>query len=163
MGKTYKQHLTKHELQKRFWTILIGIAVISGASIFVHSNIVGTEIILANEGNPIIERKITVEIINPTPEQVIDEIKKQSAEFGINTEIALRIAKCESGYNYKAKNPNSTARGVYQYLIATWEATESAKQGKERNDYKANIREAMIDLANGEIDKWNASKKCWSK
>lgn len=96
-----------------------------------------------------------VPITEPTVEQVKEEIRIQSKQFGVNTQFALELADCESGFYYKAKNPNSTARGVYQYLIATWETTESAKQGKERNDYKANIREAMIDIANGEhYQKW---------
>lgn len=117
------------------------------------------EIVLLDTPQITVEREI--ETTTPTKEQVVEEIKKQSTIFGVDTDLALRIAECESGYYYKAKNPDSTARGVYQYLIATWEATESAKQGKERNDYKANIREAMIDLANGEHSKWNASKSCW--
>ena len=61
----------------------------------------------------------------PTQEDVIQEIREQSTLFGVDTQFALSLAKCESQYDYKAKNPNSTARGVYQYLIGTWEETES--------------------------------------
>ncbi len=116
---------------------------------------VGSELIIApayaTVSYPEIERPIT----EPTVEQVKEEIRKQSVLFGVNTHFALDLADCESGFDYKAKNPNSTARGVYQYLIATWETTESAKAGLERNNYKANIREAMIDIANGEhYQKW---------
>lgn len=92
--------------------------------------------------------------IEPSKDDVIQEIKTQSALFGVNTVFALELAECESGFDYKAKNINSTARGTYQYLIGTWEETESAKAGKERNNYKANIREAMLDMANGEYWRW---------
>lgn len=93
-------------------------------------------------------------IIEPTVEDIKKEIIKQSREFGLNENTMLALAFCESEYYYRAKNPTSTARGVYQYLIGTWEETESAKQGLERNNYKANIREAMIDISNGESWRW---------
>ena len=69
----------------------------------------------------------------PTKENVKKEIIKQSREFGLNENMMLALADCESDFGWKAKNPTSTARGVYQYLIGTWEETESAKQGFERN------------------------------
>lgn len=90
----------------------------------------------------------------PTVEDVKKEIIKQSREFGLNENMMLALADCESEFIWNAKNPTSTARGVYQYLIGTWEETESAKQGFERNDIEANIREAMIDISNGESWRW---------
>lgn len=90
----------------------------------------------------------------PTPEEIKTEIIRQSNIFGVNTQFALDLAWCESQWIWNAKNPDSTARGVMQYIIMTWEETLSAKQGLERNNYKANIREAMIDLANGEYHHW---------
>jgi len=98
---------------------------------------------------------IYLEALPPTPEQVKQEIILQSERFGVNTDLMLSIAQCESRFDWKAKNPESTGRGVYQYLIGTWEETESAKLGLERNNYKANIREAMIDVANGELWRWS--------
>lgn len=89
-----------------------------------------------------------------TKQAIIDEITSQANLFGIDPDKAIALAKCESQLDPFAKNPKSTARGLYQYLIGTWEETQSAKNGLERNDYKANIREAMIDLANGEAWRW---------
>jgi len=91
----------------------------------------------------------------PTKERVEKEIREQAELFGVDQDRAVALAKCESGLRWDAKNPNSTARGVMQYLIGTWEETDSAKKGLERNNYKANIREAMIDLANGEEWRWD--------
>lgn len=154
MNKTYRKKLTKNRLKIRLVVLFVGV-VFSASYIIVNTGL-GTVTYMDKLIEPALAQgyEFPVEITEPTKEQVIEEIKKQSVIFGVDTEYALALAKCESGFNYKAKNPKSTARGVYQYLIATWEATESAKQGKERNDYRANIREAMIDLANGEDDKW---------
>ena len=92
---------------------------------------------------------------NPSPQLIQAEIEGQARLFNINPASALKLAECESGFQFDAKNPKSTARGVYQYLISIWEETESAKHGLERNNYKANIREAMLDLANGEAWRWS--------
>ncbi len=112
-----------------------------------------TNIIVAQEET----KKIVIEeltIIEPTKEEVKNEIIKQSRQFGLNENAMLALAFCESEYIWNAKNPTSTARGVYQYLIGTWEETKSAKQGLERNNIEANIREAMIDVSNGENWRW---------
>jgi len=96
------------------------------------------------------------------PESVIEnEIREQAKQFGLDPDIMVELAKCESGLDNLAKNDSSTALGVYQYLIKTWEETESFKRKKiSRTDYKANIREAMIDMSNGEIWRWeDCSKK----
>lgn len=33
----------------------------------------------------------------------------------------VRIAKCESEFKYNAKNPNSSATGIFQYITGTWD------------------------------------------
>lgn len=68
------------------------------------------------------------------PEQVTDQnvsqpqgwdvagyIRKEADKNGIDPEKALAIAYCESSFDPYAKNPNSTAKGVYQFLDGTWE------------------------------------------
>jgi len=88
-------------------------------------------------------------------EEIIAEIKRQSKEFNLGEKFMIDLAFCESGCNNLIKNPKSTAVGVYQYLIGTWNETESWKNHKiARTDYKANIREAMIDISNGENFRW---------
>lgn len=93
-------------------------------------------------------------IYAPTVEEVKKEIIKQSRQFGLNENTMLALADCESEFIWNAKNPKSTARGIFQYLIGTWEETESAKKGLERNNIEANIREAMIDILNRETFRW---------
>lgn len=38
-------------------------------------------------------------------------------------ERAVRIARCESGFNPHAQNRRSTAYGLYQFLNSTWKGT----------------------------------------
>ena len=89
---------------------------------------------------------------------VKEEIIKQSREFGLGEQFMLTLAFRESGYNNLATNSKSTATGVYQYLWGTWKETSSWKNHHiARTDYKANIREAMIDISNGEHFRWSES------
>jgi len=71
----------------------------------------------------------------PIEELVKREIAAQSINYGVNTYLATEIARCESQFNPLAKNPHSTAKGVYQFINRTWADHCS---GDVRN-YKANV------------------------
>jgi len=45
----------------------------------------------------------------------------EAQKHGVDVDVALRIAACESQFDHLAQNPNSTAKGVYQFLDGTWE------------------------------------------
>ena len=47
-------------------------------------------------------------------------IASEALKNGIQPETALRIARCESRLNPKAKNKHSSAKGIYQFIDATW-------------------------------------------
>jgi hypothetical protein len=81
------------------------------------------------------------EIKNPTPEQVKAEIIRQANLYGVSVKDALRVAKCESGYVYNAKNGTSTAKGVFQFINGTWKWIGA--EGHQF-DYKENIKQFMI-------------------
>ena len=105
---------------------------------------------------PVIEYKYNDQI----PVEVVKaEIIKQAEIYGNDKKFMLDLAFCESEYNNLAKNPTSTARGVFQYLIGTWNETESAKNNISRYDYKANIKEANIDISNHEYFRWRECLK----
>lgn len=72
-------------------------------------------------------------------DDIVCLIHKYSSKYGINTETALRIAGCESGLDQYARNPSSTASGVYQFTNTTWEYTG----GGEVFDAEQNVERFM--------------------
>lgn len=53
-------------------------------------------------------------------EEIINYIKIQAFKNDIDVTTALKIADCESDFIPDAKNPNSTAKGIYQFINGTW-------------------------------------------
>lgn len=96
-----------------------------------------------------------------TATPTIPEIIKCAAQkFGVDPDLALAVAKCESGLNPKARNVNKTGsvdRGLYQI-----------------NDfYHKDVSDAQADdpvfaaewfckaVKDGHLSWWSASEKCW--
>lgn len=74
---------------------------------------------------------------------------------------AIRIASCESNFNQYSKNPNSTAKGIYQFIDGTWRAN-CLKDGNVYN-FVDNIN-CFWKVYKVQNDKpWASSKACWSK
>jgi len=42
-------------------------------------------------------------------------------QYNVDSTVALRIAHCESSMDVYARNPNSTASGLYQFVDKTWD------------------------------------------
>jgi hypothetical protein len=66
----------------------------------------------------------------------------------------LRIARCESRLDPAARNPRSSARGVFQ-LVSLW-GTEA-----ERLDAATNVRTARWLFDRWGTHPWRASERCW--
>lgn len=92
-------------------------------------------------------------------EPIQDMIRRVSNEVGVDSDLMLRIAKCESGFNPLSKNKGSTASGVYQFIKSTW-----VRYGEGSVfDPLANITAAVkLVKKNGTRD-WLASSGCWAK
>jgi soluble lytic murein transglycosylase-like protein len=60
--------------------------------------------------------------INPDKKELAiqDKIILAARRSGVDESAALAIAWCESRFDPAAKNKNSTATGVYQFLMGTW-------------------------------------------
>jgi len=94
-------------------------------------------------------------------DEVIELIKIHAARHGLDPEIPLEIARCESGYRWDVRNKTSTATGVFQYLRGTWARTSEGRKGTSVQDADANIRMAVSHIAIRGTSPWNESKHCW--
>lgn len=77
---------------------------------------------------------------------------------------AMQVIACESGGDPNAKNPRSSASGLFQHLATYWEG-RSAKAGWAGAsiwDPEANIAvAAWLVYEGGGKGHWNASRHCW--
>jgi hypothetical protein len=97
------------------------------------------------------------------PDQAIEAIIKMVCkEEMVDPDLAIRVAKCESNLDPRARNinsPTSIDRGLYQI----------------NNFYHPSVTDEQADdpifatrffckaFKNGHLDWWKASKKCWDK
>ena len=79
--------------------------------------------------------------------------------------ILLEIRRCESGGNYKAANPYSSARGAYQFLTGSWAAYgHAARYGVSQAHLASNAQQdeaALITWQRDGTRPWAASRHCW--
>lgn len=90
-------------------------------------------------------------------------IRDVGEDLGVSNQdimTMIRVAKCESGLRPEAKNPNSTATGIFQIIIGTWDGN---KCEGERWDFQDNIKCAYKLYQSRGFQPWNASKYCWNK
>lgn len=95
-----------------------------------------------------------------TEKEIIDLIKKTAKEYGVDEELAVRVAKCESGLNPKAINinaPDSIDRGLYQ-INSKWHPEVTEEQAF---NIQFSINFFCEAVKNGYIRWWKASQKCW--
>jgi soluble lytic murein transglycosylase-like protein len=96
-----------------------------------------------------------------TKEEVIEFIKDYSAEYRIDSDAPLCIAKLESGFNPNSKNKNSSASGVFQYVSSTWSSTDEGRNGNSVFDAKSNIQAAIKYMSSRKNAKpWTVAKSC---
>ena len=167
--KKRKAERTKKEYLFIVVMLLIGVSIILGFSAVDEDEIKAVLQAKAQKGIEYQVKSINATtgqtsgqklVLKPTIEQVKAEIVRQANKFDLDPDKMLLLAKCESDFEWDAKNLSSTATGIYQFISGTWGQTESSKKGIGRKDYKANIREAMIDISNGESWRW---KECLDK
>ena len=96
-----------------------------------------------------------------TVTEVDELIRRYADEYGANYRLARTIAHCESGLRFDAKNPGSTASGVFQYIRGTWANTPEGKAGESVFNAEANVKAAVRHLAKKGTSPWNESKHCW--
>jgi soluble lytic murein transglycosylase-like protein len=96
-----------------------------------------------------------------TKAEVQTLIRAYARRHGIDPDLPLAIAACESGFRWNAENGRSSARGVFQYLSGTWRSTKEGRNGTSVLDADANIRMAVSAIASSGTTPWAASRHCW--
>lgn len=74
-------------------------------------------------------------------------------------EVMYKIMMCESGGNPKAKNPKSSAKGLYQIIDGTWKDFQCQGDPLNAEDNKR----CAEKIARDGLHHWNASAYCWKK
>jgi hypothetical protein len=94
-------------------------------------------------------------------------IVSTSSKYGLDTETALRIAKCESGLRqYEADgkvvrgvvNPQDV--GVFQ-INEAYHLKQAEEMGYDIYTPEGNIGYALWLMKNGGNRHWNSSRSCW--
>jgi hypothetical protein len=105
---------------------------------------------------------ITTVVLPPdvAPLTIPEIIKRAADKFGVDYNLALAVAKCESSLNPKARLVNKTGsidRGLYQ-INNYWHKDVSDTQADDPTFAAEWFCEAVKD---GHLSWWNASKPCW--
>ena len=80
--------------------------------------------------------------------------------FGEDKYTAAKIVFCESSGNEKAKNKNSSARGLLQILYRLHKLPEDKLLTA---DYNIEQGYKLYKQAKYTFKPWNSSRKCWSR
>lgn len=96
------------------------------------------------------------------PESIEDLIRRIAKEEGVDPDLAVRVARCESSLNPTARNynsPTSVDRGLFQ-INSHYHPYVSDQQA---DDPVFATRFFCQAFKNGNLSWWNATKKCWDK
>jgi len=136
-NKTYRKSLTKYQTEKlRKQNLGIVIAIFASITIGMLIELAATTNSMEINGGEVSEQSVA----SPTVEQVVmaetsisaplpvmignneieNYIVKEAIKHGVNPDKALSVSFCESSFNLEAKNPNSTATGLWQFTKGTF-------------------------------------------
>ena len=92
-----------------------------------------------------------------TKTEILSKISELSGGDIVLQEIATEIAISESKLDSLAKNPESSATGIFQFLKSTWRKNCKG----DRLNYEDNIACGVSILVQNGFAHWNASKYLW--
>jgi hypothetical protein len=110
---------------------------------------------------------VRLERIVVVPPSTTEIIHKWADHYGVDRDLALRIARAESGLNCTVQNKNSSAGGLFQFINSTFLSTQK-RLGKDQDiskkyDCNENAQLAIYLLSKGELRHWNASRSAWDQ
>ncbi|MDI6788486.1 MAG: transglycosylase SLT domain-containing protein [Planctomycetota bacterium] len=115
-------------MKKYFWWKIVILSVLWLIALYFASNADGKEDLKWDTTSPYIHA-LTSNLSVWEQFRMIREdriraiVMSKSEEFDIDPKILLTLAKCESNFDPKAKNPNSSASGLFQFVKKTWDWT----------------------------------------
>lgn len=157
-----------NDLLRKFQPIdIIAMATIIGGLILKFFGIDGTvgtiltAIVLFYFGKKEVIDKIKAKRLPEAKTETVEQILRRIAkEEGVDPDLALRVAKCESGLDPGAKHVNSTGsidRGLFQ-----WNDHYHPEISSETAfDVERSTRAFCHAFKAGHLSWWNATKKCW--
>jgi len=99
--------------------------------------------------------------------------------FEVDPYLANAVLNCESTWDDYAKNPNSSARGYFQFIDSTWDETlfrmneeniidlDHIKEGDfwadDQYNGQLNLMAGIYLLSKGETRHWESSRQCWAR
>jgi len=120
-----------------------------------------TTIVLFYFGKKEVVDKIREKKLPEAKAEMVDEIIKRVAKNeGVDSSLAVRIAKCESGLNPAIQHFNSDGsvdRGLYQ-INSKWHPEITANIAFDAEKSTQFFCQAFKA---GHLSWWSASKKCW--
>ena len=143
---------------------------------FIGSSIIGGIVGYFVDGNPLtafmagftgyaaLEALIKGKTLTTTEEKKSNEqiIREIATSYGVDPDLAVRVAKCESKLNESACNVNaqgSKDRGLFQ-INDKWHPEVTDEQAF---DPKFSTRFFSEAVKNNHLDWWTATKSCWNK
>jgi soluble lytic murein transglycosylase-like protein len=99
------------------------------------------------------------------PLSATEIIHKWADHYGVDKDLAVRIARAESGLDCKVQNKNSSAGGLFQFINSTFLSTQK-RLGKPQDisrkyDCDENAQLGIYLLSKGELRHWEASRSVW--
>lgn len=95
----------------------------------------------------------------PTTESLKLALSYYCRKYGGNYYELYRVIQCESGFDYKARNKNSTASGLAQFLNGTWKQfNKTRKTDLDKDNPYDQIEMITWAFANGLQSHWECFK-----
>jgi hypothetical protein len=104
---------------------------------------------------------VEVEAAEPKCDDPISYIRCAGEKLGVPNEdirTMIRIARCESSMNPRAKNRYSSASGLFQVIASTWYSNDCVG---DKWDFKDSTDCAYKLYAKRGFQPWVSSRKCW--
>ena len=96
-----------------------------------------------------------------------EAIDKWAGYYGVDKDLAVRIAEAESSLNCKVKNKDSSAGGLFQFTNSTFLYAQK-RLGKPQDlskkfDCDESAELGVYLLSKGELHHWDASRSVWDQ